>query len=136
MTRRQASASVPGVRASERRIGERRVAGGDVRRIADDEVETLRHQRREPAAHAEVDGAEPESCGIGARHLERLRRYIRGGYLPPRAFTRQRQRHGPTTGAEVGDASVRLTAQGECALHEQLGLWTRYQHRRGDRERQ
>src|SRR6516164_7354276 len=71
---------------SERRICERRIVRRDVRRIADDEIETLAAEWLKPAAMAEVDRGELQFCRIGARDCQGCERHVGGSHLPVRAL--------------------------------------------------
>ena len=80
--------------------------------------------------------AEPERGGVGARDFERGRRHVGGDHLPAGPLARERERDRPAARAEIRHAPLGRLAQRERALHQQLGLRTRHQHRRGDREAQ
>src|SRR5215469_5912883 len=88
---------------SERWIRERRIIGGDVWRIAHDEIEPHPGERREPASLEEFDPRESELHGVAPRDLECFRGYIGGGHPPAWSLARDGERHSPGAGAEVRD---------------------------------
>src|SRR5205823_2486057 len=113
-----------------------RIVRGDVGRVADDEIEALARERLIPVARAELDPGKRERCGVGARHGERLLRHIGRDQPPAGALAREREREGARTGAEIRDAPLGRRMQCQGALHQELRLRSRDQHRRGDREAQ
>ena len=92
--------------------GEMPIAGGDIRRIGDDQVEALRAERRAPAAMAPVDLKSKRyaiALGDDQRGSARLHR----DHSRASALVFDGQRHRAAAGAQVGDCA-------EIALQGQL----------------
>ncbi len=96
-------------------FGEMRIAGGDIRRVAGDEIEALAAPMRRTSRTRERDIADAKSLGIARRQRERRSRNVGAddARLAPRGG--DRQRHRTRSGAEVENTRLAIVAPAEPA---------------------
>ncbi len=125
----------PGLEVADVAIDGVQFRGGDVRGVADDEVEPAA-ERVGPRALDERD-VDAEPLGVRTGDGQRAGAHIGPDHLDARHLRGQGDRDAPAAGAEIGDAhrlAIARTQQRERPLDERLGLGPRDQHIAGDRE--
>ena len=103
------------------------VIGGDIGRIADNQLITLAGQRAKPVAHnkAGIGQFKASAITFGQRH--RLRYTVHTGQTPRRALAGQGQGNRPCTGTEIEQCSRCSGQQREHSLHQQFSVGPRNQ---------
>jgi len=113
-------------------LGQVRIGAGDIRRVANDQLEALTLQRTEPmtAQHGGVVQVQALAIALGQR--DGFLHAIHGGDLPRRALAGQGQGNCAAAGAQVEHPGRGDRQQLQRGLYQQLGVRARDQGVRCD----